>query len=76
MPEIIHHPKGSMCATCTRARADCSALPFASMPVHRRDGADVVVICTHFERDQSAADRRFWNIKSRQRKSPVARPIA
>lgn len=28
--------------------ANCSDLDFASMPVHRRDGADVVVICTEF----------------------------
>jgi hypothetical protein len=44
-----YYPKGGgRCSACARRYDDCSALPFDAMPVHRRDGADVVVICTEF----------------------------
>ncbi|BCD83636.1 hypothetical protein PSm6_00430 [Pseudomonas solani] len=43
-----YFPKGGRCSACSKWRDDCSSLPFDKMPVHRRDGADVVVICTEF----------------------------
>lgn len=43
-----YYPKGGRCAHCQHAHRDCSSLPFDTMPVHRRDGVDVVVICTEF----------------------------
>lgn len=43
-----YYPKGGRCQGCAKRLHDCSALPFDTMPVHRRDGADVVVICTEF----------------------------
>lgn len=46
MPD--HYPKGGRCQACSKRLHDCRALPFDKMPVHRRDGQDVVVICTEF----------------------------
>ncbi len=43
-----YYPKAGRCRGCAQLQHDCSALPFASMPVHRTDGADSVVICTEF----------------------------
>ena len=43
-----YYPKGGRCAACTKQNDDCSTLPFNTMPVHRRDGCDVVVICNQF----------------------------
>ncbi|WP_390483343.1 hypothetical protein [Pseudomonas guariconensis] len=43
-----YYPKAGRCRGCEKVSANCSSLDFASMPVHRRDGADVVVICTEF----------------------------
>lgn len=40
------YPKAARCRTCSKQHADCSRLPFETMPVHRRDGQDVTVICT------------------------------
>jgi hypothetical protein len=45
-----HYPKGGRCMACARREHKCNHLPFHEMPVHRRDGVDVVVICTYFER--------------------------
>ncbi|MNZ18472.1 hypothetical protein D3C78_354850 [compost metagenome] len=45
-----YYPKGGRCLACAKAAADCSKLPFEQMPVHRRDGCDVVVICNQFRR--------------------------
>jgi hypothetical protein len=39
-------PKGSMCMSCQHAQRDCSALPFAFMPVITRHGDVAVVRCT------------------------------
>lgn len=44
-----YYPKGGRCSACRHRERDCSALPFHTMPVHRRDGADVVVICTEYD---------------------------
>ncbi len=43
-----YYPKGGRCSACSKRAADCSSLPFEEMPVHRRDGADAIVICTEF----------------------------
>ncbi|MEE4460766.1 hypothetical protein V2S84_01225 [Azotobacter chroococcum] len=58
---MTHYPKAGRCRACTKLHDDCSGLPFDKMPVHRRDGADVVVICTEFEqinRNETMKDRR------------------
>lgn len=52
-----HHHKVSRCAACAKRLDDCSSLPFHTMPVHRQDGADAVVICTQFELAASTAER-------------------
>lgn len=62
-----YYPKGGRCAACTRRTADCSRLPFESMPVHRRDGSTVVVICTEFQPAQNAASLRDFHSKRRPR---------
>ena len=42
------HPKGGMCATCTKVADDCSALPFNNMrPAAKNSDA---VICTEYRR--------------------------
>ncbi|HHQ2608987.1 hypothetical protein ACOANN_04105 [Pseudomonas aeruginosa] len=43
-----YYPKGGRCRACERRLDDCSSLDFSAMPVHRRDGPDVIVICTEF----------------------------
>lgn len=43
-----YYPKGGRCQGCAKRHEDCSALPFQTMPVHRRDGEDVVVICNEY----------------------------
>jgi hypothetical protein len=40
-------PKRSRCQGCSK-REDKCALPFHTMPIHRQDGADTVVICTAY----------------------------
>lgn len=57
-----YYPKGGRCAACARQHDDCSALPFHTMPVHRRDGCDVVVICNQFRQlnhSTSLRERRY-----------------
>jgi len=50
---VIHRPKGSMCATCTRKRNDCSTLPFAQMrPIGKDADGTIVVKCERFERSK------------------------
>lgn len=43
-----YYPKAGRCRGCAKLHDDCSALPFETMPVHRRDGQHVVVICTEY----------------------------
>lgn len=43
-----YYPKGGRCQGCAKRQQDCSSQDFDKMPVHRRDGQDVVVICTEF----------------------------
>lgn len=49
-PQIKYYPVAARCRTCTRQHNDCRSLPFDQMPVHRRDGCDVSVICSEFDR--------------------------
>lgn len=42
------YPKRTRCASCSKRLHNCSKLPFHQMPVHRRDGIDVIVICTEY----------------------------
>ena len=58
MSGVNYYPKGGRCQGCSKRLADCSALPFESMPVHRRDGQDVVVICTEFRQTNHGASLR------------------
>lgn len=43
------YPKGGMCATCTKAAGDCSALPFDSMRAVNKNSS--AVICTEYKRN-------------------------
>lgn len=46
-----HQPKGSMCTSCTKIKADCSSLPFDRMPVIVKSPSGVTVVkCTEFVR--------------------------
>ena len=42
------YPKGGMCATCTKAADDCSALPFDNMRSATKNSD--AVICTEYSR--------------------------
>lgn len=44
-----YYPKADRCRTCSKQHADCSRLPFSSMPVLRRDGVDISVKCTQYK---------------------------
>lgn len=44
-----YFPKAGRCRGCTDLHLDCKHLPFSTMPVHRRDGSDVTVICTQYK---------------------------
>ncbi len=43
-----YHPRIGRCQSCAMRESDCTRLPFHDMPVHRRDGVDVVVTCTRY----------------------------
>lgn len=58
---MTHYPKGGRCAACTKRLDDCSRLPFHTMPVHRQDGTDVVVICNQFEPATGERGKPFLN---------------
>lgn len=58
---MTHYPKGGRCAACAKRLDDCSALPFEQMPVHRRDGKDVTVICTQFVLATDERGKPFLN---------------
>jgi hypothetical protein len=49
-----HQPKGGMCRSCVKVEADCSGLPFETMPVIDKttleDKPVVIVRCTEFKR--------------------------
>lgn len=53
-----YYPKAGRCRGCVKLHADCKSLPFHTMPVHRRDGADITVICTEYRPVPVAAQHR------------------
>lgn len=58
---MTHYPKGGRCRACTKRLSNCSSLPFHTMPVHRQDGTDVVVICTQFVPSDGEVGKPFMN---------------
>jgi hypothetical protein len=64
-----YYPKVSRCAGCSKLKDDCSRLPFSTMPVHRRDGADVIVICSEFRQRNHGASLRHESRPGRGRQS-------
>jgi len=65
MPD--YYPKGGRCQACAKRLADCSALPFDAMPVHRRDSQVVVMICTEFRQTDHGASLKAES-RSRSRR--------
>ncbi|MCY1358646.1 hypothetical protein D9M69_451880 [compost metagenome] len=61
-----YYPKGGRCSACQKAHDDCSALPFHTMPVHQRDGADVVVICNEFRQANHDASLKAGGGRNRR----------
>lgn len=49
MTSRTFYPKAGRCRGCEKLHDDCSALPFHTMPIHRQDAQDTVVICTEFK---------------------------
>ena len=46
-----YRPSGTMCKGCAHIKADCSALPFNTMPQIKRDSDGTVVVkCFNFEK--------------------------
>jgi hypothetical protein len=58
---MTHYPKKARCRACTKRLSNCSHLPFHTMPVHRQDGSDVVVICTQFVPSDGEVGKPFLN---------------
>ena len=58
---MTHHPKRSRCQSCAKRLDNCSHLPFHTMPVHRQDGTDAVVICTQFVPSDGEVGKPFIN---------------
>jgi len=50
------YPKGGRCAACKHRDADCSWRDFESMPPMQKDGDEVIVKCTGFERREDDGD--------------------
>lgn len=63
---MTYYPKGGRCSACSKRLNDCSHLPFHTMPVHRQDGTDTVVICTEFATASGEVGRPFFH-NSRKR---------
>jgi hypothetical protein len=61
-----YYPKGGQCSACAKRDDDCSALPFHTMPVHRRDGDDAVVICSEFRQANHDASLKAGEGRSRR----------
>jgi hypothetical protein len=64
---MTHQPKRSRCQSCTKRLDNCSHLPFHTMPVHRQDGVDVVVICTEFQTANGEVGKPFFHDHHRRR---------
>jgi hypothetical protein len=54
----MHYPR---CKGCAKRLDNCSHLPFHTMPVHRQDGADTVVICTAYTTASGEVGKPFIN---------------
>jgi hypothetical protein len=65
---VTHYPKRSRCQACSKRLHNCSNLPFHTMPVHRQDGADTVVICTEFATASGEVGKPFFHDHHRRRK--------
>lgn len=61
-----YYPKGRRCSACAKRDDDCSALPFHTMPVHRLDGADAVVICSEFRQANHDASLKAGGGRNRR----------
>lgn len=55
MTSRTFYPKAGRCRGCEKLHDDCSALPFNTMPIHRQDAQDTVVICTEFRQTNHGA---------------------
>lgn len=55
---MTHFPKGSMCMACKHAIADCSHLPFSTMPVLALIDSQIIVRCTEFEHANRPTQRK------------------
>lgn len=64
---MTHHPKRSRCQSCVKRLDNCSHLPLHTMPVHRQDGTDVVVICTQFATASGEVGKPFINPRRARR---------
>lgn len=61
-----YYPNRARCRDCySQGLPSCQALDFAKMPVHRRDGADVIVTCTSFKQLNQGA-----SLSERTRQDP------
>ena len=48
-----YRPSGTMCKGCAHIKADCSALPFNTMPQIKRDSDGTVAVkCLNFEKEK------------------------
>lgn len=56
----MHYPQKARCRTCAKRLFKCQ-LPFHTMPVHRRDGADATVICTEYVPGAGEVGKPFLN---------------
>lgn len=65
---MTHYPKGGRCSACSKRLHNCSHLPFHTMPVHRQDGTDVVVICTEFATASGEVGRPFFHDRRRMKR--------
>lgn len=45
-----YHPKGGQCVQCQNRTANCSTLPFNTMPVIGQYDDKRIVACTHYRR--------------------------
>lgn len=61
-------PKTARCKGCSKRLDNCSHLPFHTMPVHRQDGTDTVVICTEYTTASGEVGRPFFHDRRRRRR--------
>jgi hypothetical protein len=49
-PEIMHQPKGSMCATCKRQVSGCADIDFSQMKVVKKIGDLTIIKCSEWRK--------------------------